>query len=290
MGGIAGLSDEQKKTAEDFINAQMYGVVATNHPDTGARLSCLNNMPGQTMGKLYFATDSASSKIANILSDPRCEVMYTDGNSQMFLKGKAVVVDDKALKKAKWVDYMYDYFKEGPDGAQYCLVEFIPDEARIMLAEEAVFETVTLEPVSIMGIAVRTSNLVQQSTNDIGNLWKRFWDEDIMSKIPGKTSNVLYAVYTEYEGDAMAPYTMVIGCPVRSTDNIPEGMKAVVIEGGRYAKTIVEGNLSEGIIQQGWMKVWQSKLDRKYQADFEYYKCDGSDPDHAEVDIFVGIR
>ena len=137
MGSIGSLEKEQQTAAETFINAQMHGVAATNNPKSGARLSCLNNMPGQTLETLYFATDSASAKIANIWADPRMEILYTDGNSQLFLRGDAAIVSDKALKKAKWTDFMYDHYKDGPEGEQFCLIEFRPAEARIMLAKEA---------------------------------------------------------------------------------------------------------------------------------------------------------
>ncbi|MDR1201957.1 MAG: effector binding domain-containing protein [Tannerellaceae bacterium] len=290
MGSVADLSPEQRIIAEAFINAQIHGVVATNNPKTGARMSNLNNMPEQTLDRLYFATDSTSAKIANIKSDARFEVLYTDGNSQLFLTGRASIVEDKDLRRAKWMDMMYEHFKDGPDGEQYCLIEFRPEETRIMLAEEAVFETVKLETIQIIGISVRTSNAAQPVTNDISTLWGRFWNEHILSKIPHKMNDDIYAVYTEYEGDANAPYTTVIGCRVSSLDTIPEGMKGVTIEGGDYAKTHVNGKLSDGIVQQGWSSVWQANLDRKYQADFEWYKCDGFDPDQAEVDIFVGLK
>jgi general stress protein 26 len=133
MGSVAGLAPEQRVVAEAFINAQISGVVATNNRETGARLSNLNNMPGQTLDKLYFATDSASTKIANIKSDARLEVLYTDGNSQLFLTGRASVAGDKALRHSKWIDALYEHFKDGPDGEQFCLIEFCPEEARIML-------------------------------------------------------------------------------------------------------------------------------------------------------------
>ena len=290
MGSIDGLTAEQRTEAEKFINQQIYGVVGTNNPKTGARLSCLNNMPGQTLDKLYFATDSGSAKIANIWADPLLEVLYTDGNSQLFLAGKASIVEDKALKQEKWIDFMYNHFKDGPDGEQYCLVEFRPTEARIMLAALPEFEHTRLEPVHIMGISIRTSNAAQQSTNDIGNLWCRFFQEGILEKIPNKTGNDIYGVYTEYENGAKGGYTLIIGCPVAHLDRIPEGLKGVTIEGGNFARTHVSGKLSDGVIEQGWMSVWQSNLDRRYQADFEHYTGNGFDPDCLEVDIFVGVN
>lgn len=290
MGGIELLNSEQRKTAEEFINAQTHCTIATNNPQTGARLSYLGNIPQQTLDRLYFATDAESDKVTNIREDGRFEAAYTDGNSQLFLSGTATVVEDIVLRHEKWKDFMYDYFCDGPDGTHYCLVEFRPEQARIMIVGQILFDPATLREVNIVGIACRTSNAAQQSSRDIAKLWERFWSEDVISEIPHKKCNDIYAVYTGYESDAKGLYTLVIGCPVESLRSIPQGMESVTIQGGNYMKTNIKGKISDGIVEQAWVSVWQAGLDRRYDTDFEYYKCDGFDPDHAEVDIFVGVK
>lgn len=147
-----------------------------------------------------------------------------------------------------------------------------------------------LKTFHVIGIALRTSNDSPTMIDDIGNLWCRFFKEGILEKIPNKISNDMYGVYTEYAGDATEAYTVIVGCPVANLDNIPEGLRGVTIEGGNFAQTHVSGKLLDGVIGDGWQSLWQSNLDRRYQADFEYYKCEGFDPDNLEVDIFVGIK
>ena len=289
MGDIKQLNVEQVKTTEDFINSLMYTVIATNNPQTGARISNLNNMPGQKLDKLYFATDSASKKAANIKADPRCELMYTNGNSQLMLSGKAMVIEDKAVKNAKWIDFMYDHFPDGPEGEQFCLIEFTSESARIMLAPEAEFENVKVDLFPVVGIAVKTCNLKGQSAADIGALWGRFWNENIIAKIPGIVNNDIYCIYTEYEGDYTQPYTCLIGCRTNSLDNIPEGMKGIMVEQGEYAKMATRGNLNENYIANEWIKVWSAKINRKYRTDYEYYGAGAANMEDAQVDIFVGL-
>ncbi|HJP64383.1 MAG TPA: effector binding domain-containing protein, partial [Mucilaginibacter sp.] len=54
------------------------------------------------------------------------------------------------------------------------------------------------EKFYIAGIAVKTINKNDRSSQDIGSLWERFMSENIMEKIPGKLSDDIYCVYTDY--------------------------------------------------------------------------------------------
>lgn len=151
-------------------------------------------------------------------------------------------------------------------------------------------EKIELQPLTVIGIAVRTCNREQQSAGDIARLWEQFWNEGIINKIPDKTGNDIYCIYTEYEGDFMQPYTTVIGCAVdRHSAVLPDGMKSVNIPGGSYIKLTAHGRLTDGVVISEWTKVWQSTLPRTYQADFEVYPAN-VDADNAEIDIFVGIK
>lgn len=150
-------------------------------------------------------------------------------------------------------------------------------------------EKTEYKPCNITGIAVRTCNKEQQAAGDIARLWEQFWNEGILNKIPDKVNIDIYCVYTEYEGDFTQPYTTLIGCETRSPEQIPEGMKGITIQGGEYIKLTARGKLSDGIVIQKWSEIWQSDLPRTYMTDFEIYKA-GSNPDKAEIDIFVGIK
>ncbi len=151
-------------------------------------------------------------------------------------------------------------------------------------------EKVELKPLTITGIAVRTTNREQQSAGDIARLWEQFWKEDVMNRIPDKAGNDIYCIYTEYEGDFTQPYTTLIGCGVdRHSEVLPAGMKFVIIPAGNYMKLTARGRLADGVVIREWSKVWESNLPRTYQADFEVYPA-GIDMDNAEIGIFVGIK
>ena len=151
-------------------------------------------------------------------------------------------------------------------------------------------QTVELTSFDIVGISVRTSNAQGEAMNDIPKLWEKFMVEQIVNKIPNKLNNDIYAVYTEYEGDHMKPYTMVLGCRVNNLDTIPEGMVSTTIHTGNYSQFNPKGNLKEDLVYNEWLKIWKSDLDRAYQTDFEIYGEKSSNPENAEVDIFIGIN
>ena len=146
-----------------------------------------------------------------------------------------------------------------------------------------------IENFHIIGIAVRTTNQNGQSGKDIGELWGRFFAENILERIPNKLSSTIYGVYTDYEGDYMKPYTAIVGCKVANLDRVPEGMVGKTIPRGKFVQFTAKGNLKEGVVFSEWLKIWGMPLDRKYSADFEVYGEKAQNPEHAEVDIFIAL-
>lgn len=151
-------------------------------------------------------------------------------------------------------------------------------------------ENQIIEPIYIIGIAVRTSNQNGQSAQDIPALWGRFYSENISAQLENKVNNDVYGIYTEYEGDYTQPYTTIVGHAVENLDLVPEGLKAIKIEGGPYLKKIAKGNLNEGVVFHAWQEIWQSDLNRAYQTDFEVYGKEAQNPEAAEVPIYIGVK
>lgn len=147
----------------------------------------------------------------------------------------------------------------------------------------------TIEKFDVIGIAVRTINMPQKAEIDIPQLWEKFMCENVVSQIPNKSSNDVYCIYTDYEGDYTKPYTTLIGCKVSSLDTIPEDMVGITIETGEYEQFTAKGNLMDNIVYEEWLSIWKADIDRAYLSDFEIYK-EGFDPENAEIDIFVGVK
>lgn len=151
-------------------------------------------------------------------------------------------------------------------------------------------EKETLSAFPVIGITVRTSNAEGQAANDIPALWARFWASDVAAKIPGRVSNDIYSIYTDYEGDYTQPYTTLIGYKVEHLDDVPDGLTGLMIEESAYLKCTAKGKLSEGIVFNVWTEIWNTEIPRAYTADFEVYGERAQNPDDAEVDIYLAIR
>lgn len=151
-------------------------------------------------------------------------------------------------------------------------------------------EKVKIEPFKVIGIAVKTTNANGQGAKDIPALWHRLMTENVVARIPNKTDDTIYALYTDYEGDYTQPYTTIIGCRVESLDTIPEGMVGKSFEGGTFLKTTAHGDLSDDLVINEWIKIWNMDLDRAYTVDFEVFGERAQNRADAEVDILVAIK
>jgi predicted transcriptional regulator YdeE len=58
---------------------------------------------------------------------------------------------------------------------------------------------------------------------------------------------------------------------------------------GTYEKVVAKGNIFKGALAEAWFDIWNSDRNRAYTADFEVYSEKASNPENAEVDIFIAI-
>jgi len=151
-------------------------------------------------------------------------------------------------------------------------------------------ETKQTDAFKIIGISVVTSNADGQAARDIPALWNRFFAENISAKIQDKLSEDLYCIYTDYVKDHTEPYTTILGYRVSNLDRVPEGLTGKVIDAGRYTSFMAKGKISEGIVFNAWLKIWDTPIDRAYTADFEIYGAKSQDPENAEVEIMIAVR
>ena len=147
----------------------------------------------------------------------------------------------------------------------------------------------TVELFYAIGISVRTKNSENITTGDIGKLWGRFFDEGIPEKIPGKVSEEMMTVYTDYESDQDGAYTAVVCCPVGSLDDIPEGMVGITVPGGKFAVYQAEGIPPANIVAT-WEEIWEEKgYTRRYAADVDIFGAEAFDPENPCSTIRVSI-
>lgn len=135
----------------------------------------------------------------------------------------------------------------------------------------------------------KTTNENGQSNIDIGNLWQQFEKEQWFARIPGKLDEELLAVYFDYEGDHMQPFSYFIGSRVSPDTKVPEGMSSLVISAGSYRKFTAKGKMPF-CIGIAWKEIWEQEKNRAFDADFEVYGEKSRDWENAEVDIFISVK
>ncbi|MCW3079219.1 GyrI-like domain-containing protein [Segetibacter sp.] len=150
---------------------------------------------------------------------------------------------------------------------------------------------IQLESFKIVGISVGTTNENGKASTDLGNLWQKFYSENISSKILNKADNDLYSLYTDYELDYTAGYTAILGHKVSSLDNIPEGLTGHEITGGSYLVFEAKGEKPMAVINT-WKEIWDKdkELNRLYSTDFEVYGDKSQDDLNSVVDIYIAMK
>src|ERR1700722_12715800 len=113
--------------------------------------------------------------------------------------------------------------------------------------------------LTVLGIYARASNAAPQK---IGDLWRRFHAMGDAAAIDGRENDAVLSVYCEYESDFTGEYTIVIGCAVAADAAVPEGMKKIEVEAGKFAMIEPQGELPMSVWET-WARVWNSPLDRR---------------------------
>ena len=150
-------------------------------------------------------------------------------------------------------------------------------------------QKVKVDSFQVVGLAQRTSNANGQAAREIAELWGRFVQEQLVAQIPNRVDDTIYSLYTDYEGDHTQPYTVLLGCRVANTEQIPEGMESRTIRGGEYVKFNTRGDLNDGIVVEQWHKIWNSNLPRAYTSDYEVWDARAQNPADAEIDFYIAL-
>ncbi|GAB4225993.1 MAG: hypothetical protein Tsb0021_01500 [Chlamydiales bacterium] len=143
--------------------------------------------------------------------------------------------------------------------------------------------------ICLVGIECRTSNDSGAAMNDIPMLWELFYNENIIDQIPNKVSEEIISLYCDYEGDHTQPYSVVIGCPVKSMDGVPEGLVVKEIPEGTYAAYRALGEHPQTLIKT-WEEIWKTDLPRTYTGDYEVYGEKFNSGSPQEVEVYIAIE
>ncbi|MEY4562261.1 MAG: hypothetical protein RLZZ618_1538 [Pseudomonadota bacterium] len=136
----------------------------------------------------------------------------------------------------------------------------------------------------VIGLPLRTSNA--EASHTIGPHWQRFSQEGVLSRIPGKLSDEVFAVYTHFEHEGVdnnGLYTLVIGAAVPAETDVPEGLIAVTLPASaRMVFEVERGRVD--LVGAAWERIWNvNERQKTFVADYERFQADG------QIDIFVGV-
>ena len=169
--------------------------------------------------------------------------------------------------------------------------------AQLVASHDPVTSRIVEEPgFKVVGISTRTTNAIEMSGRGvIGNTWSRFMKDALLAKIPNRVDPSIIAVYTEYESDHSGAYTFILGARVSSAEHPPSGMVAKEVPPGKYAVFTSARGPTAKVVSEAWQQINSLPKsapggDRTYRADFEVYGPQAADPQHAQVDIYIGIR
>jgi predicted transcriptional regulator YdeE len=146
----------------------------------------------------------------------------------------------------------------------------------------------------VIGISARTTNKAEFDGNGIiAGLWQRFFAEQVYAKVPNRADNNIMALYCEYACDKDDAYTIVLGVRVTHVDEIPAGMQVYHVPAQQYVVFTTPKGQIPNIVVDTWQKIWAQEnagtLKRAYLTDYELYDERSSDPQNAQVDIYIGI-
>lgn len=72
--------------------------------------------------------------------------------------------------------------------------------------------------------------------------------DNIAEKIPNKISNEIYSIYTDYKSDYTDSYTIIIGFPVSSLNDIPDGLIGRQFEAETFEVFTAKGQMPKAIL------------------------------------------
>jgi general stress protein 26 len=124
------MSNEElkKKILEVARNAPMASFATIREGKPWVRYVMVSTKDNLDM---YFTASKLSRKISQIKTNPRCHALL-GGDAKEFAKpyiqvdGKAEVLEDPAIKREFWNDYLARMFK-GPDDPNYVVIRIRPE-------------------------------------------------------------------------------------------------------------------------------------------------------------------
>ncbi len=148
------------------------------------------------------------------------------------------------------------------------------------MSEKLDFSVEQRPELMVIGRAVRTANADEADPGKakIPGLWEQVQREALVKTVPNVADpGTLAAVYYSYESDSKGPFSLLLGAPVTTISEVPEGLNGLSVPAGEYAAVEVSGPMPEALIAT-WERVWAAEdagdLTRSYEFDYELHRGD----------------
>ena len=149
---------------------------------------------------------------------------------------------------------------------------------------------VEIASFDVVGVSVVTSNKEGKAAEDINALWERLFKDSVGQSVTNKDSDVIYCVYSDYEGDHEAPYRVTIGYKVTEKPSaLDSALHHIAVQQGEYGVMSAAGEQPKALLET-WEAIWSSDLDRQYKTDFEVYGPRFFEEGLHEVLVHIGLK
>lgn len=143
-----------------------------------------------------------------------------------------------------------------------------------------------LEGFSVVGLSIVTDN--EKASEEINALWEEFFKQNIGQAVENRADDVIYAVYSDYEGDHTKPYRLTIGYKIEGEPTVGH-LHHARVQSADYAMMSAAGEQPKALVET-WQAVWQSDLDRKFETDFEVYGKRFFEEGVHEILVCIGVN
>ena len=197
------------------------------------------------------------------------------------------------------IDFCIPFMKEdgkSEEEARTMLTHFLPTLKRwgggSALAEPIIKEK---EAFTIIGITARTTNNNEMTADaKISPMWEKYYQEKVYEQIPNPQGAVTYGLYSDYLNGVDGEYSITVGLEGHASESLPDGLVAKTVPASKYIVFTTEKGPIAQIVVKAWQQIWtwfeQSDFTRAYTGDFEVYDERCTNPQEAQVDIYIAIK
>jgi AraC family transcriptional regulator len=151
---------------------------------------------------------------------------------------------------------------------------------------------VTRGEIHIIAKRHRTTMQKRQNEADISRFWRLFLSADSAAQIPHRINAAAMGVYTNWDFDEN--FDVLIGCPVSSLADIPEGFVGYTLPPAKYVVFTVSGNSNADILG-AWKYIYgvwmpNTGYERDFTDDFDMFDDRFMRAEKPESEIYIPVR